>query len=171
SVPTTPTKTTPSRINSSTKESSCGWYPFRHAMKTTTPLNPQTQARIQQLKLGLDWHADHFRVARMCDGQSPQPAQRYTPASFLVFVQKQLTLADRVFVVYEAGPGGLRQLHAEDRAAEAPGVWLPEGLERKFPQAGKAWEWQWFFPSRQQMKDPRTGLLRRHHVLDASFQH
>jgi len=144
---------------------------LNHAMKTTTPLNPQTQARIQQLKLGLDWHADHFRVARMCDGQSPQPAQRYTPASFLVFVQKQLTLADRVFVVYEAGPGGLRQLHAEDRAAEAPGVWLPEGLERKFPQAGKAWEWQWFFPSRQQMKDPRTGLLRRHHVLDASFQH
>src|SRR5208283_2078378 len=65
----------------------------------------------------------------------------------------------------------LRQLHAEDRAAEAPGVWLPEGLERKFPQAGKAWEWQWFFPSRQQMKDPRTGLLRRHHVLDATFQH
>ncbi len=65
----------------------------------------------------------------------------------------------------------LRKLHAEDREVEAPGVWLPEGLDRKYPQAGKAWEWQWFFPSRQQMKDPRTGLLRRHHVLDAAFQH
>ena len=65
----------------------------------------------------------------------------------------------------------LRKLHAEDREAEAPGVWLPEGLDRKYPKAGKAWEWQWFFPSRQQMKDPRTGLLRRHHVLDATFQH
>jgi integron integrase len=65
----------------------------------------------------------------------------------------------------------LKKLHAEDREAEAPGVWLPEGLDRKYPQAGKAWEWQWFFPSRQQMKDPRTGLLRRHHVLDATFQH
>jgi integron integrase len=65
----------------------------------------------------------------------------------------------------------LRKLHAEDRRAEAPGVWLPEGLDRKYPQAGKAWEWQSFFPSRQQMKDPRTGLLRRHHVLDATFQH
>ena len=65
----------------------------------------------------------------------------------------------------------LKKLHAEDRQAEVPGVWLPEGLDRKFPQAGKAWEWQWFFPSRQQMKDPRTGLLRRHHVLDATFQH
>ena len=59
-------------------------------MKTNTPPNPETQDRIQQLKLGVDWHADHFRVVRMCDGQSPQPAQRFTPASFLPFVQKQL---------------------------------------------------------------------------------
>jgi integron integrase len=65
----------------------------------------------------------------------------------------------------------LEQLHAEDRKEDAPGVWLPEGLERKYPQAGKAWEWQWFFPSRQRMTDPRTGLRRRHHVLDASLQH
>jgi site-specific recombinase XerC len=50
-------------------------------------------------------------------------------------------------------------------------VWLPEGLERKFPKAGQAWEWQWFFPSRQRIIDPRTGLRRRHHVLDATFQH
>ena len=64
----------------------------------------------------------------------------------------------------------LGKLHAQDREADWPGVWLPEGLERKCPQAGKAWEWQWFFPSRQHMKDPRTKLLRRHHVLDATFQ-
>ena len=84
-------------------------------MKTNTLANSETQVRIQQLKLGVDWHADHLRVARMCDGQSPQPAQRLTPASFLTFVQKQLTLADQVFVIYEAGPGGFhlhRQLTA-----------------------------------------------------------
>jgi transposase len=84
-------------------------------MKTNTPVRTETQDRIQQLKLGVDWHADHYRVARMCDGQSPQPAQRFTPAGFLAFVEKQRTLADRVFVVYEAGPGGFhlhRQLTA-----------------------------------------------------------
>jgi site-specific recombinase XerD len=64
----------------------------------------------------------------------------------------------------------LRGLHAADREADVPGVWLPEGLERKWPQAGKSWEWQWFFPSRQRMLDPRSGLRRRHHVLDATFQ-
>ena len=81
-------------------------------MKTNTPPKPETQGRIQQLKLGVDWHADHFRVVRMCDGQSPQPAQRFTPASFLLFVQKQLLLADQLFVVYEAGPGGFH-LHRQ----------------------------------------------------------
>ena len=85
---------------------------LNHALNTTTPATVETQVRIQQLKLGVDWHADHFRVARMCDGQSPQPAQRFTPASFLPFVQKQLTLADQVFVVYEAGPGGFH-LHRQ----------------------------------------------------------
>jgi integron integrase len=65
----------------------------------------------------------------------------------------------------------LRRLHAEDRAKGLPGVWLPEGLERKWPHAGEQWEWQWFWPSRETMKDPRSGLRRRHHVLDATFQH
>lgn len=65
----------------------------------------------------------------------------------------------------------LRRLHGEDRLKGLPGVWLPEGLERKWPHAGEQWEWQWFWPSRETMKDPRSGLRRRHHVLDATFQH
>lgn len=65
----------------------------------------------------------------------------------------------------------LRRLYAEDRARGLPGVWLPEGIARKWPQAGEQWEWQWFWPSRETMRDPRTGLRRRHHVLDATFQH
>jgi len=64
----------------------------------------------------------------------------------------------------------LRILHTEDLEAGAPGVWLPEGLDRKYPNAGKEWEWQWFFPSRERSRDPQTGLFRRHHVLDATFQ-
>jgi len=64
----------------------------------------------------------------------------------------------------------LRGLHTEDQQQGVPGVWLPEGLERKYPKAGQSWEWQWFFPSRQLMQDPRSGIRRRHHVLDATFQ-
>ena len=65
----------------------------------------------------------------------------------------------------------VRGLYDEDRAAGLAGVWLPEALERKYPGAGTSWEWHWLFPSRQAMHDPHSGLERRHHVLDATFQH
>ncbi|MCX7902481.1 MAG: integron integrase [Burkholderiaceae bacterium] len=64
----------------------------------------------------------------------------------------------------------LRQLHARDRAAGLPGVALPAALERKWPKAGEKFVWFWFFPSRNLMRDPRTGIVRRHHVLDVTFQ-
>jgi integron integrase len=67
--------------------------------------------------------------------------------------------------------GRLRALYTEDRAADVPGVWLPEGLERKFGKGvGKEWVWQWLFPSRKLSLDPQTGILRRHHVLDRTVQ-
>ncbi len=64
----------------------------------------------------------------------------------------------------------LRELHGKDREAGLSGVVLPEGLERKWPNAGKKFEWSWFFSSRNLMRDPRSGTIRRHHVLDATFQ-
>jgi integron integrase len=64
----------------------------------------------------------------------------------------------------------LKVLHAADRKAGLPGVWLPEGLERKYRTAGEAWEWQWLFPSRETAVDPATGVRRRHHVTDSAFQ-
>lgn len=64
----------------------------------------------------------------------------------------------------------LRGLHEKDRDAGLPGVELPEALERKWPKAGEKFEWFWFFPSRNLMRDPRSGTIRRHHVLDATFQ-
>lgn len=64
----------------------------------------------------------------------------------------------------------LRTLHTADRDADLPGVWLPEGLDRKYPVAGKRWNWQWLFPSRETSVDPVSGLRRRHHVIDSTFQ-
>ena len=64
----------------------------------------------------------------------------------------------------------LRGLHAKDREAGQPGVELPEALERKWPKAGEKFEWYWFFPSRNLARDPRSGIVRRHHVLDERMQ-
>lgn len=64
----------------------------------------------------------------------------------------------------------LRGLHAKDREAGQPGVELPEALERKWPKAGEKFEWYWFFSSRNLARDPRSGIVRRHHVLDERMQ-
>ncbi len=64
----------------------------------------------------------------------------------------------------------LRPLYEKDRANGLPGVWVPEGLARKYADAGKTWGWQWLFPSRETSVDPASGERRRHHVLDGAFQ-
>ena len=64
----------------------------------------------------------------------------------------------------------LRKLHAEDRSAGLPGVWLPEGLAEKYQKAGETWQWQWVFPSRETSVDPLTKVRRRHHLADTTFQ-
>lgn len=64
----------------------------------------------------------------------------------------------------------LRGLHAKDREAGMPGVELPEALERKWPKAGEKFIWFWFWPSRNLLRDHRSGIVRRHHVLDVTFQ-
>ncbi|MFA5264989.1 MAG: integron integrase [Opitutaceae bacterium] len=66
--------------------------------------------------------------------------------------------------------GRLRTLCEEDRAAGLKGVWLPEGLQRKYPKAGDDLRWQWVFPARHPSIDPISGEARRHHVSDTSFQ-
>ena len=64
----------------------------------------------------------------------------------------------------------LRELWRADRAGSLPGVWLPEGLNRKYPKAGVSWAWQWLFPTAKPVADPATGIMRRHHLSDAWFQ-
>lgn len=63
-----------------------------------------------------------------------------------------------------------RDVYDQDRGGNLAGVWLPEGLERKYPKASVRWEWFWFWPSRETSVDSRDGTRRRHHVLDATVQ-
>ena len=62
--------------------------------------------KVKTIKLGVDVHLGIYVVVRIIDGGTPQPAQRFTPAEFLVWCAKQLTLAEQVFTCYEAGAFG-----------------------------------------------------------------
>lgn len=64
----------------------------------------------------------------------------------------------------------VRALFDEDRAADLPGVYLPDALEKKFLRAGKEWGWFWVFPARALAVDPRSGIKRRHHTHEQALQ-
>ena len=63
-----------------------------------------------------------------------------------------------------------RRLYDLDRSRNVPGVELPDAYARKNPGAGRAWAWHWVFPQDHLSIDPRTGLKRRHHAYDQTFQ-
>jgi integron integrase len=63
-----------------------------------------------------------------------------------------------------------RVVYDEDRLQQRAGVALPGALERKYPQAGKQLGWFWLFPADHESTDPRSGVVRRHHVYPQRFQ-
>jgi len=63
-----------------------------------------------------------------------------------------------------------RALWGEDRDSGRSGVYLPDALERKYPRAGASWSWFWVFPQATHSTDPRSGVVRRHHLYDQTFQ-
>ena len=64
----------------------------------------------------------------------------------------------------------VRVLWESDRAVGLPGVWMPDALDRKYPEAGKEWGWMWVFPAKRLAVDPRTGIQRRHHAHETAVQ-
>lgn len=60
----------------------------------------------------------------------------------------------------------VRQLHQQDMEQGADPVYLPYALEKKYPNAGREFGWQYIFPASKLSTDPITKKYRRHH-LDA----
>jgi integron integrase len=61
----------------------------------------------------------------------------------------------------------VKRRHENDLAEGYGEVELPFALERKYPRAAKDWGWQYVFPSMKLSADPRSGVIRRHHVFDS----
>lgn len=57
-----------------------------------------------------------------------------------------------------------RVMHDTDLSTGHADVELPDAIERKYPQAGKQWAWQYVFAAASYSTDPRTGVYRRHHI-------
>jgi integrase len=46
----------------------------------------------------------------------------------------------------------------------------PDALDRKYPQAGRSWPWQWVFPATRTHRDARSGEVWRHHLHESAMQ-
>ena len=90
------------------------------------------------------------------DGKGAKDRVTMLPASLVPALREQLAR--------------VRELHRQDLAAGYGEVYLPYALDRKYPAAGREWMWQYVFPSAKLAVDPRSGVVRRHHVLDQAVQ-
>ena len=64
----------------------------------------------------------------------------------------------------------VRQLHEKDLSAGFGSVYIPYGLDRKYPNAHKEWIWQYVFPASIISLDPATGKKHRHHLHETAVQ-
>jgi integron integrase len=64
----------------------------------------------------------------------------------------------------------IKTQHDSDLAAGFGEVWLPDALAVKYPNAPKAWGWQYVFPASGFSIDPRSGARRRHHIDEKQLQ-
>jgi len=64
----------------------------------------------------------------------------------------------------------VKSLHHRDLEEGFGEVYVPEALARKYPKASKQTGWQWVFPARERSRDPRSGKIMRHHVLESVLQ-
>jgi integron integrase len=95
----------------------------------------------------------------------------------LVLVRAGKGDKDRSTLLADTGRDELRTqlreaeaLHHADRKSGLAGVWMPDALDRKYPNAGRELGWFWVLPSRTLSTDPRAGVVRRHHLSESVIQ-
>jgi integron integrase len=64
----------------------------------------------------------------------------------------------------------VRTLYQQDLEWGLVNVYVPDALQRKYPQAAREWGWPWVFPASGLRIDPRSGEPRRHHLNESVLQ-
>ena len=93
-----------------------------------------------------------YRQILVRDGKGAKDRVTMLPAALVEPLKRQLGVACAI--------------HEADVAAGYGEVELPDALARKYPRAPYEWAWKFVFPSGKLSTDPRTGVIRRHHVYE-----
>jgi len=63
----------------------------------------------------------------------------------------------------------VEEIHKKDIADGYGTVYMPYALERKYPNAKFETKWQFLFPMKKVAKDPRSEVIRRHHIHEKTL--
>ncbi len=83
---------------------------------------------------------------------------------------RRVTLPPELVRPLQRHLGVRKDEHRRDRERGFGSVYLPYALARKYPNAPVEWGWQFVFAARAPARDPRTGIVRRHHVHESAVQ-
>ena len=78
-------------------------------------------------------------------------------------------LANNAVPLLQAHLQNVRAMHEADLQDGFGEVYLPFALARKYPDASRDFGWQYIFPSHRRSRDPRSGIVRRHHLHESTF--
>ena len=81
-----------------------------------------------------------------------------------------VTLPDDLIVPLQTHLGQVNTVHRKDVADGFGEVYLPHALARKYPNAAREFGWQYVFPASRRAVDPRSGVIRRHHLDEKAVQ-
>ena len=81
-----------------------------------------------------------------------------------------VTLARELVVPLQRHLESVKMTHERDLAEGFGSVYLPYALERKYPAAASSWGWQYVFPATRRSVDPRSNVIRRHHMDETTVQ-
>jgi len=86
------------------------------------------------------------------------------------FRERVTLLPDRLIKPLRLQLQRAKELHKQDLAKGRGRVHLPYALGRKYPNAARAWVWQYVFPAPKLSVDPRSHETQRHHVQEKNLQ-
>ena len=79
-------------------------------------------------------------------------------------------LAEPVIPLLQNHISRVVDLHRTDLQKGYGQVFMPPALARKYPGASRETGWQYVFPAKKISVDPRSGIERRHHVMESGLQ-
>ncbi|MEM9159004.1 MAG: integron integrase [Verrucomicrobiota bacterium] len=83
---------------------------------------------------------------------------------------RRTVLAEGIITDLSSHLERVRALHQQDLEKGYGSVYMPPAMARKYSRACKDWVWQYVFPTTRLAVDPRSGIVRRHHVFDKQIQ-